>query len=319
MRTVFITGAGGYVGSRLLTFLREKGFEVVAGVRNRARKLAYERQNEKALVCEITDPINVARAIASVRPDGVVHLGGPSRPADATAEPLEAYQGIVTAWANVLDAVRRTVPRAKIVLASACDVYGNAGPDGRALSECTPLQPISTFGSLKATAEGIARTYHREYHLDVTIARPFHYTGPGQPAKFFFGSVARALTSWGTTPERELRLPDLSCRRDVLHVDDVVAAYARLLEDGRPNEAYNICSGETVTCREVVEMMVAALGYELRLVEEPSAPPNGQATTLRGDGGRLRTELNWAPARTVRDAARELVASYREARAPVTA
>ena len=177
MQTVFVTGAEGFAGSHVFELLRRSGYDAVAGVRNRARKLAYERQGCKALVCDVSDAINVARVVASVRPDAVVHLAGLAHPADAAADPLLGYQSIVTAWANILDAVRRTVPRAHVVLASACDVYGDAGRDGQPLSETTSAKPISTFGSLKRTAESIAHTFFRDYHLNITIARPFHYTG----------------------------------------------------------------------------------------------------------------------------------------------
>lgn len=319
MQTVFITGAGGFTGSRLLEYLRQHGYEVVAGVRNRARKLAYERQSGKALVCEVTDPINVARAVASVRPDALVHLAGTAQSADVVDEPLEAYQTIVTSWANVLDAVRRTVPRAKVVLASACEVYGNAGADGRALAETTRPDPVSTFGSLKATAEGIAHTFHRDYHLDVTIARPFHYMGRGQSERCFFADAARRLVGEdAASGSPTLTFPDLDCQRDLLHVDDVITAYARLLEDGRPNEVYNICSGKTHTCRAIIEMMARAAGREVRLAELVIDNDDGRISVLRGDPGKLRQELNWSPVRTIQDAVRDLVGGYQARAAPVS-
>ncbi len=311
MRTVLITGAEGFAGSHVLTHLRNRGYEAVAGVRNRARKLTLERQNIRALVCDVTDAINVARVVASVRPDGIIHLAGIARPADAADEPLLAYQSIVTAWANILDAVRRSVPRARLVLASACDVYGDAGRDGGALSEERSPQPVSTFGSLKRTAENIAHTFYRDYHLNVTIARPFHYLGAHQPTRFFFGAVAQQLASWEASASgRELALPDLSCQRDLLHVQDVAAAYTRLLEDGRPNEIYNICSGQAYTCRQIVEAIATEFGLRVQLREQ-ATESDGQIQALRGDNRKLREELHWEPTHSVQDAVRDLVASYR--------
>lgn len=318
MRRVFVTGAEGFVGKHLVQYLRQSGYEVVAGVRNRARKLAYERQQVAAIVCDITDSITVARAIASVRPDSVLHLAGMSRPALAADEPLEAYQSIVTAWANVLDAVRRTVPRARVLLISAADVYGNAGRDGRRLNETTPSAPVSTFGSLKATAESIAGTYFRDYHLNLTIARPFGYTGPGQGQHFFLGAIAQRLArSNGDPPNAELELPDLSCRRDWLHVEDVVVAYEALLRAGRPNEVYNVCSGEAVPCRDIIQAMLQKSGCEYQLTESPLPEDDVHVPVLCGDNTKLRVELDWEPRRTVYDAVDELVTSYRTQ--PVTA
>ncbi len=310
MQTVFITGAEGYAGSALLEHLSDRGYDVVAGVRNRARKLAYERRHVKAWVCDVSDAINLARVVAEVRPDAVIHLAGIAHPTDAADEPLEAFQSIVTAWANVLDAVRRTVPRARVVLASACDVYGDAGRDGRPLSEAAVPQPSSTFGSLKRVAENLADIFHRDYSVDVLIARPFHYTGPRQPRRFFLGAVAQRLFEWdASTHGNVLRLPDLSCRRDLLHVKDVAAAYEHILRHGRPNQVYNICSGDTLTVRECVEALVTELGRNIELADLATAEDDAQIKVLWGDPAKLRTELNWEPTHNVHDALAELAQS----------
>jgi len=311
VQTIFVTGAEGYAGSLFTQQLRHRGYTVIAGVRNRARKLQYERQSGKALVCDVSDAINVARAIASARPDALVHLAGAAHTWSASNQPLDAYQSIVSAWANVLDAVRRFCPRARVLLVSAGDVYGHAGREGQPLPESTVPQPATTFGSLKLAAESIARTYFDKFHLNLTIARPFHYTGPRQPDSFFFGWVAKRLAEWNlATQGEELSLPDLSCRRDVLHIQDVLDAYERLLVDGKPNEIYNVCSGVARPCREIVESMAQAARLSLRLVEAP-APSNDEVVpALCGDNTKLRTELGWQPTHTLDGAVRELVQSH---------
>lgn len=318
MRTIFVTGAEGFVGTHLVQYLRQRGYDVVGGVRNRARKLAMERRNGKALVCDVSDAINVARAIASAKPDGIIHLAGTTRASDATDEPLGAYQSIVSAWANLLDGVRRATPRARVLLVSACDVYGNAGASGQSLAETTPPSPVSTFGSLKAAAETIAHTFFRNYHLNITIARPFHHIGPGQSNQFFFASIARRLAEWnvaanGTT----LSLPDLNFKRDLLHVADVVSAYERLLTDGKPNEIYNVCSGTARTVRETVELLVRAANLPLTVQPQESAPQAGQIQTLIGDNTKLRQGLGWQPTRTIEQAAVEIFAELQRPATPV--
>ncbi|MFQ5807445.1 MAG: NAD-dependent epimerase/dehydratase family protein [Phycisphaerae bacterium] len=310
MKTLFVTGAEGFTGRHLVEYLRRRGYEVIGGVRNRARKLAFERRYGKALVCDVSDAINVARAIASVKPDGVIHLAGTAQPQAANAEPLAAYQSIVTGWANMLDAIRRVVPRARAVLTSTCEVYGNAGGDERPLSEDAPLAPVNTFGSLKATAESIARTFFQNYHTNVTIVRPFHYTGAGQSEDFFFGSVAKRLAEWDPSAQgNQLQLPDLNFKRDLLHVSDMVEAYACLLEEGRPNEVYNVCSGRTWTVREIVELIVRAMGRTVSVSDLPT-DEDGQVPWLCGDNSKACSEFGWQPRYTIEQAVTELTQSY---------
>lgn len=311
MKTLFVTGAEGFTGRHLVEYLRRRGYDVIGGVRNRARKLAYERQYGKALVCDVSDAINVARAVASVKPDGVIHLASTTSTQNANAEPLIAYQSIVTGWANILDAVRRTVPRARVLLASACEVYGHVEGDQRPVTEDTPLNPVNTFGSLKANAESIARTFFLNYQTHVTIVRPFHYIGGGQSDSFFFGAVAGQLAQWDAgAQDHELRLPDLDSRRDLLHVSDVVEAYAYLLEEGRPNEVYNIASGRTWTVREIVEMIARAAGRNVTLSNLPGENDEGQVSWYCGGNGKITSEFGWQPRHTIEQAVAELTESY---------
>lgn len=318
MRTVLVTGAEGFTGGHLIDFLRQRGVEAVAGVRNRGRKLALERRVGKAIVCDVSDAINVARVVAGVKPDGIIHLAGCSRAFSAACEPLEAYQSIVTGWANLLDATRRAVPRARILMISAGDVYGSAGANGEPIPETTPVNPTTTFGAFKANAEAVAHTFYDNYHLDVTIARPFAYTGPGQSADFYFPAVAQRIAKWD--PARngsELRLPDLNFTRDLLHVQDVCDAYYTLLGSGKPNQIYNVCSGTAKSCRDWINGLIAASGKPIRLADLPTETNDEQSiANLCGDNRRITGETGWKPSRRPEDALTELLRALQPAGRP---
>ncbi len=316
MNTVFVTGGEGFTAKHLIELLQSKGHDVVAGVRNRARKLSVERKHGKALVCDVSDPISVARAVASVKPDAVVHLAGCSQPAQASIEPLVAYQSIIAACANVLDAVRRYRPRIRVVLASSCDVYGAAGNCGQPLNEQAATEPMTPFASLKLNAEALAQTFFRNFHVNVTIARPFHYTGAGQSDAMFFAAVAHRMARWDAALHEPLAIPDLGCRRELLHVADVVDAYWRLIENGKPNECYNIAAGQAYTVREIVERIRTTLGCQATIEELPT-DSQGRVECLCGDAGKLRSELGWNPTHTLDQAVGDLCGSV--ARTPTHA
>jgi GDP-4-dehydro-6-deoxy-D-mannose reductase len=311
VKTVFVTGAEGFVGSHLLDHLNERGYEVVGGVRNRARKLQYERRGTRAIVCDVADAINVARVIAGVRPDAIFHLAGIASPAEAARDPLLAYQSLVTSWANILDAVRRIVPRARVVLASAADVYGNLGSDGRELSEDTYPEPATTFGSLKYTAETIAHTFFRDYHLDLAIGRPFGYLGAQLPEGTALGRVARQLAGWSIASQgTEVSLPYLTLSRSMLPITDVVTAYEQIMVEGRPDATYNICSNEPVSYGTVASRLAAEYGLPIQLTEAAPPTDHEEIAVLRGSNAGLR-ELHWTPASSLDDAICDVAATYR--------
>ncbi len=306
MPTVLITGAGGYAGGRLLEHLRKQGAEVVAGVRNRPRKLAFERQGIRSLVCDVADAINVARVIAVVRPDAIVHLAGVSVASDAAREPLEAYHSTVNSWAYVLDGVRRAAPRTRVLLVSAADVYGCGGDDGRMLREDTPFAPLTLFGSLKALAEQVWQMLFREYHLNASVARPFAYTGPGQPRKFPFADLAGRMAECGVGSIAAPPNWDPRHRCDVLHIDDVVAAYERILWNGRPGEVYNVATGTPQLLGDLADELTSLSGVRCEQADVEPSKAGRRVACLSGDASKLRTDCGWTPTRTASDAIREL-------------
>lgn len=311
MKTVFVTGAEGFTGRHLSEFLKQRGCEVVGGVRNRARKLAFEKQFGKAIVCEVSDGINVARAIASVKPDVVVHLAGVAQELMVADDPLAAYQSSVTAWANILDAVRRSCSRAKVVLGGSWEVYGDATSSGQPCSETTACKPSGALGSFKANAEAVASTFFRNFHLNICIARPFTYTGAGQSEFSFFGGLAQRIAG-SSTPGSSIKVPNWSAKWDVLHVSDVVEAYWKLIEDGKPNEIYNICSGKTQSVEQCCQTLARACGKSVSFENG-----GGSSGTICGSNDKLRS-LGWQPTRTVESALTDLARSV-TTRMPVAA
>ena len=95
--------------------------------------------------------------------------------------------------------------------------------------------------------------------------------------------------------EPTLSVGNLSSVRDFLHVDDVIDAYAALLEPSVAPGVYNVASGVPHTVQELLEGLLARAGVEAEIVVEPArVRPTDQ---LLGDARKLRAETGWRPAR----------------------
>ena len=81
--------------------------------------------------------------------------------------------------AYLVDAIRREAPKARLLVISSGEVYGE-GPGGGACSETAPLPPKSPYATSKLAAELVARQFMASYALDVVIACAFNHVGPGQ-------------------------------------------------------------------------------------------------------------------------------------------
>ena len=116
-----------------------------------------------------------------------------------------------------------------------------------------------------------------------------------------------ALAAIGVRPGLAvLQVGDLSVTRDFSHVSDVVVAYRLLVVRGTPGEAYNVCSGEGCTVRQILEEMLAIAGVNARIEVDRDRLRPADLPNLVGDPAKLR-KLGWSPSRTLGDALREVL------------
>src|SRR5206468_2354975 len=149
--------------------------------------------------------------------------------------------------------------------------------------------------------------YFESYGLDVVRAIPFNTTGPGQGTEAALPAFARQIVE----VESGLRPPimevgDLSARRDILDVRDVVRALFLLAEHGVPGEAYNICSGRAWAMGELLARLLRlSRRPEIAVCPDPLRARPASIPLQVGDNCKLRAATGWEPEigmeRTLRD------------------
>jgi GDP-4-dehydro-6-deoxy-D-mannose reductase len=180
-------------------------------------------------------------------------------------------------------------PEARVLLASTCEVYGNAARIPT--PEHQPVAPVSPYAASKAAAElacGISR-------LDVVVARAVNHEGPGRDERFAVGSWTRQLARLEAEGGGTLLVGDLSAERDLLDVRDVCRAYRLLLDRSVPADTYNVASGETVTMARVVELLVDLVEVPVSVERDESRVRPTEIPRIAGDPSRLRAATGWGP------------------------
>jgi GDP-4-dehydro-6-deoxy-D-mannose reductase len=248
------------------------------------------------LYCELTDPGAVDHLIGAVQPDRIFHLAAQSFVQSSFDEPASTFQINVGSQLNLLEALRRHDTRTRMHIAGSSEEYGLVHEDEVPMTEENPLRPLSPYAVSKVAQDKLAYQYHRSYGIKAIVTRGFNHCGPRQTENFVVATLAKQIADI----EAGLREPviehgDLSSKRDLTDVRDMVRAYWALLERGEPGEAYNIGSGTTRTIREVLDGYLALTGTQIALREDPARMRPSDVKILWADDRKFRDLTDWAP------------------------
>jgi GDP-4-dehydro-6-deoxy-D-mannose reductase len=281
MRAV-VTGGLGFVGRHLVAHLWASGDEVTA----------IDHHGDRPV--DITDGPSVARAVAEMRPEAVYHLAGWADVGASWSDPLGALRVNAEGTLNVLRACEGAAVDRVLAVVSA-DVYGIVDEAELPLTETSPLRPTSPYAASKVAADALALQAYLGHGLGAIRVRPFNHLGPGQSEQF----VAPALAARIARAERDgadtIRVGNLSARRDITDVRDVVRAYRLLVQAGEPGEVYNVCSGRDVSIQDLADQLVALARRPITLAPDPALLRPVDLPVLRGDASKLRAATGWTP------------------------
>jgi GDP-4-dehydro-6-deoxy-D-mannose reductase len=280
----FVTGGSGFVGRHLVAELGE-------------RAVAPPREE-----LDLLDGEAVRRALAEVRPECVFHLAAHASVARSWEEPAEVIRDNLAMTVNVLEALRREAPDAVAVVMSSGEIYGP--PASLPVDESAPLRPQNPYAVSKAACDLLAGQYTDAHGVRVIRMRAFNQAGPGQSDAYVVGTVTRQAAEAELAGGGVVRTGNPDLARDFTDVRDTVRAYVAAA--GLPADAYNVCTGRSVTVREIVEHARRAAQVEIRHEVDPARVRAHDVPEVRGSPERLAEASGWSPAipleRTVADA-----------------
>lgn len=244
---------------------------------------------------DVTDGPRVLEAVVEAAPDMVYHLAGFSHVGASWGAPSEALRVNAIGTVSVIEGALACSPRPSVLVVSSAEVYGRVHPDQLPLAEDAPLRPVSPYAVSKASAELVGMGAYRAHGLRVLTVRPFNHVGPGQASSFVVSAMAKRIVEAQRAGEPAIRVGNLSARRDLTDVRDVVRAYRLLAVAGESGAVYNVCSGTDVAISQVVGQLMDIAGVALRLEQDPSLSRPVDVPVLRGDASRLHGCTGWQP------------------------
>jgi nucleoside-diphosphate-sugar epimerase len=287
-----VTGAAGFIGSRVVPALVRRGHTVFAAMRkNKMANWLWSQHPEIVSVeLDLEDAANVRSTVRWIRPDTTIHLAWYTVQGKFWTAPENLDCVVVT-----LRFVRALADAGcrRIVVAGSCAEY--AWNYGFLSEECTPLVPRNLYGVCKSALREILESFCLESSVQFAWTRLFYLYGPGENRERFVPSMILPLLNGGTA----------SCTcgeqvRDFLHVEDMADAISAVATSDFKG-AVNIGSGQAVKIKAIAETIARILDCPDRvsfgaLPGNPSEPP-----LLVADVRRLSREVGWKPLRTLED------------------
>lgn len=308
---VWITGAGGMMGSHLAEMLVADGHEVLATYYKPTID-PQEIHGFKAAEVDITDWCSVYDSMSAFRPEAVFHLAAQSYPTISWQRPVETLNTNVIGTATVFEAVRRVAPKARIVVAGSSAEYGfteeNSGPIG----EDHRMMPLHPYGVSKVATEMLTYQYVKSYGMHAVTARIFNCTGARKTGDAVSDFVRRCVWLERHPENRLVRVGNLETKRTIVDVRDLNRALIMLMDRGRPGEAYNLGGSTVYRMSEILDLVMKVCSRKDLVAEiDPKLLRPTDEKIIWGDSSKLTAETGWKPAISLAQTITDMFAYWR--------
>ena len=268
---ILVTGAYGFIGSRIVERLLEMGHDVTAmdnketyGVitPDELKKLYTWRQRNwtKSVARaegDVTDRNDVLSAFKP-RPDYVIHLASYPRAKIVNKDPWIGVQNVIGGTVNLLWHCQH-MPVKKFVFVSSSMIYGHFSDGTR---EDAMTKPNNLYGEAKLTAERFVKHYHQQHGVDYAVVRPSGVYGPGDMedrvlSKFF----ANAMN------DSTITVHDGDNKVDFTYINDTAEGIIKATLSEVSNRSFNITAGNATSLRTAAEKIIALTGSKSNIVD----------------------------------------------------
>jgi dTDP-glucose 4,6-dehydratase len=296
MKTIFVTGGAGFIGSAFVRMVLERtsdvrivNFDALTYAGNLENLDGVDETRHQFVKGDICD----AEAVVAAMPDGcdaIFNFAAETHVDRSIVSANEFLRTNVIGTQVLLDAAREKGVR-RFVQVSTDEVMGSLVEDSDELfTEDSPLAPNSPYAASKASADLLVRAARETFGIDAVITRCGNNYGPRQfPEKLIPLMIANAIA--------DEPLPvygDGRNVRDWIFVEDHCAAVWSVFEKGKAGEVYNIGARNERENIEVVTAILDALGKPHSLIEFVADRP-GHDRRYAVDPTKIENELGWRP------------------------
>lgn len=304
-----VTGADGFIGSHLVEYLIEKGYNVKAFTYYNSfnnwgwlDSLSKEKLKEiEIFPGDIRDNNGVRKAINGV--EEVFHLAALIAIPFSYYSPDSYVDTNIKGTLNVLQACR-DFEVSKILITSTSEVYGTA--QYVPIDEKHPYQGQSPYSATKIGADKLAESFYRSFNMPISIVRPFNTYGPRQSARAVIPTIITQLLSG----KEEIKLGNLTPTRDFNYVKDTVSGFYEIAKSNKTiGEEINIATNNEISIGELANEIISQINPKAKIIcdEQRLRPEKSEVNRLIGDNTKIKTLTSWQPKYNFKEGIKETI------------
>ncbi len=303
LKTVFVTGAGGYVGALLVPALLKEGYKVRAHDIYWYGKEVLDGVKDNPNLTIVEGDLRDANLLKKSIPgsDAVIHLACISNDPSYELDPDLAKTINYDAFLPLVDIAKEAGVQ-RFIYASSSSVYGIK--DEAEVTEDLPLEPLTDYSKYKAMCEDYLNKAASDEFIVSTI-RPS--TVCGYSPRLRLDLTVNILTNHAIN-NGKITVFGGQQKRPNLHIKDMVEVYLFMLKqdaDKIQNKIYNV-GYENFKVMEIAEMVKKTLGTDVEIVVTPT--DDNRSYHVNSD--KIKNELGFEPKHTIEDAVLELKEAF---------
>jgi UDP-glucuronate 4-epimerase len=314
MGAYFVTGAAGFIASRVCEDLLTNGHTVI-GIDNfdpvydlrikefRLNKFAdhpnftFYRES----ICDREKLKSIFQTHSDI--DGVINLAAKAGVRDSLSDPWSYYETNLTGTLNLLEICRHNNIK-KFVLASTSSIYGENAPYPTP-EDADSSHPLQPYAASKKAAETLCHSYHFLYGIDVTIVRYFTVYGPaGRPAMSMF-----RFNKWISEGKIVHVFGDGTQTRGFTYLDDISHGTILALKPVG-FEIINLGGHESISIIDLIKKFEITIGKPAKIKYSPAHPADMSVSWANVE--KAKRVLGWSPKFTLDEGIQQVVNWYQQ-------
>jgi GDP-4-dehydro-6-deoxy-D-mannose reductase len=289
---VMITGAAGFIGGFLRDYCLGNGCTVL-GIDHTEPKERWTTASFE--VCDVRDADNLSRLIAAFQPDRIFHLAAQSYPTVSLKKPRETIESNVVGTINVFESLNALGLKPVVVVACSSAEYGLVASADLPVRETHALQPLHPYGVSKVAQDLLAFQYYVNYSIPTVRIRIFNTTGPGKLGDVCSDLAMRAIRIELRMDRPALKVGNLTTRRAIADVRDLVRGLWLSTTHCEFGEVYNLGGSNIYSVQELVEVIRSHVSVNFSIEQDPPLMRGADEPVIAGDTTKFRNRCPWAP------------------------